>query len=80
MHDANCTHDREKMKIMKKMKRKGYGKLRSLLDRVEDSSTSLDARRHPSTVLHVLLLLGGEKMASRVSLLQVEVALDLISE
>ena len=23
MHDANCTHDREKKKIMKKMKRKG---------------------------------------------------------
>ena len=38
MHDANCTHDYEKMKIMKKMKRKGYGKLRPLLDRVEDSS------------------------------------------
>ena len=38
MHDANCTHDREKMKIMKKMKRKGYGKLRPLLDRVRDSS------------------------------------------
>ena len=31
-------------------------------------------------VLHVLLLLGGEKMASRVSLLQDEVALDLISK
>ena len=38
MHDANCTHDREKMKIMKKMKRKGLWELRSLLDRVGDSS------------------------------------------
>ena len=38
MHDANCTHDREKMKIMKKMKRKGLGELRPLLDRVGDSS------------------------------------------
>ena len=38
MHDANCTHDREKMKIMKKMKRKGLWELRPLLDRVEDSS------------------------------------------
>ena len=41
---------------------------------------SLDARRRPSTVLHVLLLQGGEKMTSRVSLLQDEVALDLISK
>ena len=38
MHDAYCTHDREKMKIMKKMKRKKLWELRPLLDRVEDSS------------------------------------------
>ena len=38
MHDANCTHDREKMKIMKKMKRKGLEELRLLLDCVGDSS------------------------------------------
>ena len=31
-------------------------------------------------LLHVLLLLGDKEMASRVSFLQVEVALDLISE
>ena len=41
---------------------------------------SLDARRHPSTILRVLLLQGGEKMTSRVLLLQDEVALDLISK
>ena len=38
MHDANYTHDHEMMKIVKKMKRKGYGKLRPLLYRVEDST------------------------------------------
>ena len=38
MHDANCTHDHEKMKIMKKMKRKGLWELRPLLDRVGDST------------------------------------------
>ena len=37
MHDANCTHDREKMKIMKKMKRKRLWELRPLLDHVGDS-------------------------------------------
>ena len=41
---------------------------------------SLIAQRHPSTVLHVLLLLGGSMMASRVLLLQVEGALSLFSE
>ena len=38
------------------------------------------ARRCSSTVLHVLLLQGGEKMTSRISFLQDEVALDLISK
>ena len=37
MHD-DCTHDREKMKIMKKMKRKGLWELRPLLDHVGDFS------------------------------------------
>ena len=41
---------------------------------------SLDARRHPSTVLRVLLLQGGTRMASTVLLSKVEDALDLFSE
>ena len=35
MHDVNCTHDEEKMKIMKK---KGLWELRPLLDHVGDST------------------------------------------
>ena len=55
--------------------------LRPLRGGVGDSSRwILSAWRRPSTFFHVLLLQGGSMMASRVLLLQVEDALDLISE
>ena len=38
MHDANCTYDHEKMKIMKKMKRKRLWEFRPLLYHVGDST------------------------------------------
>ena len=63
------------MKIMK-MKREEVVMLRPLRGGVGDSSRGiLSAWRRPSAFFHVLLLLGGSMMASRVLLLQVEDAL-----
>ena len=52
------------------------GMLRPLRGGIGDSSRGiLSAWRRPSVFFHVLLLLGGPMMASRVLLLQVEDAL-----
>ena len=65
---------------MKRMKRGEVGMLRLLRDGVGDSSRwVLSARRLPLSFFTFLLLLGGSKYGSRVSLLQGKGALNLNS-
>ena len=81
MHDVNYIHDHEMMKIVKKMKRGGIrgaqvvarSRRRLLKTRFGCSETSFSTSSRSSSS-------KSKRMASRVSLLQVEVAFDLNSE